>query len=203
VTREIDDPELWVLAPEEGISTLTFADLTARALDEPYPQPYEPLQRLAPWHRYGPLPKFKAGGIAAIHDEGLDAREEESVALPVAYADLLLCADLGLSVAEFFAQLVHLALPGAARNWEERALGADALTSLVASIRTLAGEVNNTPPPGLLIAQGPVCSLAAQILRKYRPELTIQTSHTFGSWKEAAATENPALFQPQARYVAF
>lgn len=199
-TRPLDDPELLVGPPRDSKS---FYELAREACASPYPRPLEPMKRLVAWNRYGSLAKLEPGGIVALHDEGLEPNEPNSYELAVREVDLALLFSLGLSLGEFYGQYLHLALPGAPSGWEEKAFGADALTSLVASMRTLVGENPTSPAPGLVIALGPVASIAAQFLKRYRPDLTIEVSTRFSSWNEAFEQYMPQLYQPGARYLEF
>jgi dienelactone hydrolase len=201
-TVPFDDPAMTVVPVEER-STLTFRDLLERALSEPYPEPFDPGARLMPWNRYGKLPEVKAGPFLAIHDAGITSKEPESIPLPVGEIDLRLCLYLGLSAGELIAQILHLAAPGGPSGWEEQGMAGDVLTSMVASMRTLIGNAPSGPPPGLAIAEGPVASFAATLLKRYRPDLTLQVSHPISDWNDALRLNLPPIIQPQARYLAF
>jgi dienelactone hydrolase len=201
-TVPVDDPTL-VVVPEGERQTVTFRELLDRALAEPYPEPFDAPARVAPWNKYVRLPEIKPGAIVAIHDAGLTPRESDSHVLPFEQIDIRLTTYLGISVAEAFAQILHLAMPGGPSTWEEKGLTGDALTSLVASMRTLMGNTPSGPPPGLLIAEGPVASFTATFVKRLRPDITIQTTHSFTGWEDALRMAIPALMQPQARYLAF
>lgn len=201
-TVPMDDPSLTVVPIEER-ATVTFRELLDRALKEPYPEPFAAEARMVPWNKYVRMPEIKPAAIVAIHDAGLSPQEEGSLVLPFEEVDLRLTIYLGISVAEAFAQILHLAMPGGPSNWEERGLTGDALTSLVASMRTLIGTAPSGPPPGLLIAEGPVASFTATFVKRLRPDITIQATHTFTGWEDAISMEIPALIQPSARYLAF
>lgn len=201
-TVPANDPEL-VVVPEEERQTVGFRELLDKALQEPYPEPFNAVARMAPWNKYVRMPEIKPAPIVAIHDAGITPREEDSLVLPFDEIDIRLTTYLGISVAETFAQILHLAMPGGPSTWEEKGLTGDALTSLVASMRTLIGNAPSGPPPGLLIAEGPVASFTATFVKRLRPDITIQTTHTFTGWEDALQMGIPALMQPQARYLAF
>lgn len=196
------DPELMVGAPGENRVTLTFRDLLSQGLDEPYPDAYVPEQRIAPWKRYGGPEPVRPGAILAIHDETvLSPKEPSSIGLPASQIDQKLCILLGLGVAETLAQMLHYALPGGPEGWEVAGAGlaGDAITTMIASVRTLV----STPeaPPKLLIAEGPTASLVARFLARYRPDLEVQTSHLWTSWREAFDLGIRENAQPSARYL--
>ncbi|MGV3619047.1 MAG: alpha/beta hydrolase family protein [Fimbriimonas sp.] len=201
-TVPFDDPSLTVVPPEERF-TLSFRELLDRALAEPYPQPFEADRRLVPWVRYAKMPEVKAGPFVAIHDAGLTPKEDDSLVLPFDEIDFRLCAYLGISIGELFGQILHLAMPGGPSTWEEKGMSGDALTSLVASMRTLVGGAPSGPPPGLLIAEGPVSSFAATFVKRLRPDLVLQVTHPITGWNDAFQIHLTALIQPQARYLAF
>jgi hypothetical protein len=200
-TEDPTKTELLVTEPHNR-ATKSFRDLLEEALAQPYPEPYRSDERQVPWRRYGNVLEVKPGAIFAIHDSVVEnPKEQSSIPLPVNDIDLKLCIMLGLSEAELFAQLIHTFLPGGPEGWEIAGAGiaGDALTSMIASVRTLV----NTPeaPPKLLVAEGPVASLTARFLHRYRPELQVQTSHLWTSWKEALQQNIPQLAQPNARYL--
>lgn len=201
-TVPMDDPELTVVPIEERV-TVTFRELLDRALSEPYPEPFGATARMVPWNKYVKMPEIKPTAIVAIHDAGITPRETESMVLPFDEIDIRLTTYLGISVAEAFAQILHLAMPGGPSTWEEKGLTGDALTSLVASMRTLIGTAPSGAPPGLLIAEGPVASFTASFVKRLRPDITIQATHTFTGWNDALTMGIPALMQPSARYLAF
>lgn len=187
---------------EGGRATVTFRDLLTKALDEPYPEPYRPEMRVAPWRRYGNLSDIRPGAILAIHDATVaNPNEPNSVGLPADELDLRLCILLGLSGAEVLAQILHFSIPGGAEGWESAGAGlaGDALTSMIASVRTLVSAPE--APPKAVVAEGPIASLVARFLVKYRPSLHAQTSHPWTSWADAVRDNLPAAAQPGARYL--
>lgn len=187
-------PELLVTTePERG--SLTFRDLTDRALREPYPEPYEAAKRLIPWRKYIRVEAMQVGAEVSIADADLKISEIDS----------RMAAYLGLSVAEVLAQWLHYALPGGPEGWEGGALGAggDIVTSMIASMRTLVGEKHQEVGPTKLIASGPVTSMVAVFLKALRPELQIETSHSYTSWLDIWSSGEEGLFQPGARYMAW
>lgn len=200
-TVPFDAPELWARSPEDR-STRTLRDLLDLALVEAYPQPFDAMARLVPWGRYGKLWELRPGGILSLHDAELTPAEPESIPLPHQEIEVRYAMYLGLSVAEVYAQLIHLTLPGAPAGWEERGLAGDALTSLVASMKTLVASPSG-PPPGLVIAQGPFAGWVAYYLAKLRPDLTIRATHPPTAWSDALRLNLESVIQPGARYLAF
>jgi len=195
------DPGLSVLS-EPSVETRTFRDLLSQALAEPYPEPYRVETRLAPWRKYASFDAIRPGAIFAFHDESIDSpKEPGSMLLPGSGIDQKLCTLLGLSVAELLAQTLHYALPGGPESWESAGTGiaGDAFTSMIASVRTLV----STPeaPPKLIVAEGPVASMVARFLLRYRPALEAQTSHLWTSWRAALNSTIPENAQPNARYL--
>lgn len=203
-TAEAQDLELWVLPVDER-QTITMRDMLATALAEPYPLAYDAAKRLVPWGKYGRLGSIASGAIVAIHDENIESpREPNSIALPISTVNQRDAIYLGLSPAEVFAQMLHLALPGAPDGFEGTLLAAPAITSMIASVKTLVNNTSSAPSaPHMITAQGPVASLVAHFLRQLRPELQVETTHAWSSWAELLASGNPALSQPAARYLAF
>lgn len=188
--------------PEDNQPTRSFRDLLSQALIEPYPEPYRNDERVAPWRKYASFDPIRPGAIFAFHDESVESpKEPGSLLIPTVDIDQKLCTLLGLSVAEVLAQVLHFALPGGPETWESAGTGiaGDALTSMIASVRTLV----STPeaPPKLLIAEGPVASMVARFLLRYRPALEGQTSHLWTSWREALDQNIRENAQPGARYL--
>jgi len=197
-----ETPALMVTHPEAR-QTVTFRDLLVRSLEEPYPQPFNGTARLAPWLKYGRVTDVKPGAILAIHDPSVgEPKEPGSILLPADQIDQRLTHYLGLSVPELFAQLLHLNLPGGPDGWETASIGAaDALTSMIASVRTLVHS--QTPEQGatMVTAAGPVASMTALFLRALRPSLAIETTHPFHGWDDALEFNLRQLVQPGARYL--
>ena len=110
----------------------------------------------------------------------------------------LLCA-LGLSQAEFLAQVLHLSLPGAPAGWEEAGLSGDPLTAMIASVKTLVSGGELAPIKSAR-ADGPLSSLVLGALRRFRPDLEIETSHHASNWNEAFKLSPSGGLQPGARY---
>jgi hypothetical protein len=179
--------------------------MLATALAEPYPQAYDPSKRLVPWGKYGRLGSIQTGAIVAIHDENIEnPREPNSIPLPLSALNQRDAIYLGLSPAEVLAQMLHLALPGGPDGYEGTLLATPAISSVIASVKTLVNSTSSAPDaPRMISAEGPVASFAAQILRQYRPGLQIESSHTWSSWHQLLASGIPALSQPSARYLAF
>jgi hypothetical protein len=200
-TVDAADPELEVSPPWDR-QTRTFRDLLDTALSAPQPEPYRIDQRMVTWRKYGNQPDVRPGAILAIHDSTVgEPKEPGSIALPSDEIDLRLATLLGMSGAEVLAQMLHFSLPGGPEGWEATgtAIGGDALTSMIASMKTLV----STPeaPPKLVVAEGPVASMVARFLARYRPSLDVQATHTWTSWREAVDHNVPENSQPGAKYL--
>ncbi len=203
-TVDAESEELLVTHPGDR-QTISMRDILKRSLLEPYPERYEVDKRLVRWAKYGRLPQIRPGAIVAIHDSTLDtAREPGSIALPVNQLNQRELIYVGLSVYEILAQLLHLSLPGAPEGWEASSvLGSDALTSIIASVKTLAGSTGPGEPPKMIVAEGPVSSMVAKFLKIYRPDLQIEVSHKWTSWSDLLDSSIKELSQPGARYMAW
>lgn len=169
--------------------SVTLGELRERALMEPYP---EISPELIPWGKYGRLEPLAISETLHLVDHGAS---DSVVALP--YVDPEVLVPLGLSVSDFFAQLVHLLLPGGPEGWEPLALQGDALTAMIASVRTLIKGSETKEPPKSVIAEGPISSLIALLLGRLRPQLSIQTTHEFGGWSDVLEA---GILVPGARY---
>ncbi len=192
-------PELWVTDDWQR-NTRTFRELLTQAMAEPYPGDYVVEERLAPWSRYGRWEIKIAGTVLRLHDPG-EAGSQDSIQLPLNETDPARCCATGVSVAEFLAQLLHLAVPGAPEGWEARATGADALSAMFSSVKTLVGGGSEQAAITSIEALGPVSSQVARFFKLYRPAVEIRTSHEMHSWQEAIASGMPALYQPSSRYL--
>lgn len=179
--------------PADALSTQTpsktLAELRDEALAHPYPEG-EP--DLVPWGKYGRLDPLPEVETLKLVDHG---ESPNVVVLPsVEPAQLV---PLGLSVPDFFAQLLHLLLPGGPEGWEPLALQGDALTAMIASVRTLMKKAESKAPPTRIEAEGPIASLTARLLKLSRPDLEITVTHEPGSWTECIAQ---GILIPGARY---
>jgi dienelactone hydrolase len=193
-------PELTVLYPEERTRT-TFRDLVAKALIEPYPS--QDLQvRLVRWGRHGRVPSVKPTATLKLVDGGETAKDGGIVGIAAHEIDQRLCVYLGLSIPEVYAQLLHLLLPGGPEGWESVA-ASDALTTMIASVKTLVGKAEAAETPVEVVAEGPVASMAALWLKAFRPEIAVSCSHPVASWSDVFASGLAELTQPGARYIAF
>jgi len=190
-TEPATSAELLVTTPEER-TTLTFRELLLNGLNEPYPSDFDATARLAPWGKYGHQEIAFSGTTLNLNDSDLLPDPEK--------LDLRLLILIGLSPAEFVAQVLHLYLPGKPEGWEANALGADAISSMIASVKTLM-KGNDQPAVKLIQAQGPFASMVAGHLKLLRPDLEIETSDAPTSWRELYETQNTALLQPSARYL--
>jgi hypothetical protein len=184
--------------------SLTFRELLDQALSNSAPQPYRVEQHLVTWRKYGTMPPLHPGAIFAIHDSTVaEPAEPGSIRLPEREIDIRLCTLLGLSIAEVLAQMCHVFLPGGPESWESSSTGIsnDPLTSMIASMKTLV----TTPeaPPKMVVAEGPVASMVARFLARYRPQLQVQATHLWTNWSQAFEQEIAPNAQPLARYLDF
>jgi dienelactone hydrolase len=203
-TLPAESEELLVTRPDQR-QTITMRDILRRSLLEPYPETYAVDRRLVRWGKYGRLPEVRPGAIVAIHDSTIDTpREPGSLALPVNQLNQRELIYIGLSIPEVLAQFLHLSMPGAPEGWESSGvLGSDALTSMIASVKTLAGGAGPGEPPKMIVAEGPVSSMVARFLKLYRPDLQVEVTHKWGSWTELLDSGIKELSQPGARYLAW
>lgn len=195
-----DAPELFV-TDWQARQTRTFQDVLQENLSQPHPDPYRIDDRLAPWLKYGTLPKLPEALTLGLHDEGAAPRTDPSIALPLEFIDGRLATLAGISVPEFLAQLLHLTLPGKPEGWESQALGGDGLSAMIASVKTLISSAAPETAPTNILASGPVASLTARFLKLYRPSLIIDTSHSWNGWADLLGANEPLLLQPKARYL--
>ena len=197
-TLEPNDPRLSVWNGNPPASS-TFADLTKSALESAYPEKYEMDERVVRWGRYGHLNREKVGQEVRITDSGRS--NGDTISLEPDAIDQRALIYLGISVPEFFAQLLHLTLPGVPEGWERTGLAGDAVTAVIASMRTLVIKSEPETPVRSIVADGPVASMCAKFLKLYRPELEISISHDYKSWMEVLNAQNHLLSQPAARYL--
>lgn len=204
-TASAVDPELLVTSPSER-TTRSFRDLLEDAMGVANPEPYSAQKRMVGWGRHGRLAKLKTGDTVAIHDNPVQASRADSIPLPIEYIDQRLCIYLGISIPEFMAQWLHLSLPEGPESWESSRMQGgtgDALTSMIASVKTLVSSAHPEVGPKKLIANGEVASMTAMFLKLYRPDLEIETSHTFSGWADAVRLDIRQLVQPSGRYLAW
>jgi dienelactone hydrolase len=203
-TEDPLSPELLVTSPEDR-QTLTSRDILRRSLAEPYPEAYDVQSRLTRWTRYGQQPTFAAGAILAIHDASVEnPKEPNSVAIPFSDFDQRKAIYLGIGLPELVAQILHGSLPGGPQGWESGSvLAADALTSMIASVKTLATAAGPQDPPKMMVAEGPASSMAALFFKLLRPEVQIEVSHHWASWMDVMGSGIREVVQPGARYLAF
>ena len=195
----LDDPTLAQVGEE---SRVTFLDILGSGNATGNAHPFDTEERLIPWAKHGHIEPLEPGASLSIHDEDLRPEPAGSKRLPYQGMDRELCQFLGLSVAEVLAQVLHYRLPGRPEGWEPAGIGGDALTSIIASVKTLVDSANPAEQLKLLVAEGPVSSEVARLLRAYRPNLEIRPSHRWQTWSELAAS-SPALIMPLARYLSF
>lgn len=191
--------DLWV-TPEWQRHSKSLREILDQAMMEPYPNDYVVEERLAPWARYGRWEIKVSGQVLRIHDPG-EPGSQDSIQLPLYDVDPALCLAQGISTAEFFAQLLHLTVPGGPEGWEARAHGADALTAMFTSVKTLVGGGSDQQPITSIEALGPVASQAARFFKILRPNVELRISHELHGWNEIVSSGNPHLLQPGARYM--
>lgn len=195
-TAPADDPELRVADPGRSI---TLRDLLGQVMAEPHPEPFRPEDRLVPWLKFGVVEVPHNAEIIGLHDlPASSPRIEPSIGLPFDQIDRRLAVMMGLSLPEFLAQVLHLSLPGHPETWEKHALAGEAFTAMIASVKTLFEASASETIPVKVVAEGPGASLTARFLARYRPDLTIDCSHSWTSWMNLAADD---LIQPLARYL--
>ncbi|CAN5519394.1 hypothetical protein BH11ARM1_BH11ARM1_11930 [soil metagenome] len=198
------DPSLLVTEPDQR-QTTTFRDVLVKALAEPYPIPYDAFGRLPRWTRYGRIPSIASGAIVAIHDASIDSpKEPGSISVDFSAINARDAIYLGLSVPEVVAQLLHFSFPGAPEGWEGAGnIHTDALTSMIASVKTLVTASQPGEPPKMFVAEGDVSSMVALFLKKLRPEISIEVSRSWDSWNSIVESGTRELTQPGARYLEF
>lgn len=177
-----------------GSGIETFTNLLMGRLSEPYPSP-DP--ELTPWGRHGRLETPKPAETYTLTDGEPGAGV---IGLPVRELDAAQLSALGLSPAEFLAEVLHLLLPGAPEGWEPVGLTGDPLTAMIASVRTLVGKAEPGVVTREITADGPVASIVAASLARWRPGLKVNLSHNFANWIDAAAAAPEGGLQPGARY---
>lgn len=198
-TEKHDSPELMVTTADQR-ETKTLRQVLEQNLAEPYPADFEPAKRLAPWNKYGPFAIKVASPDLILADPDTMPESDHTIELKPQELDLRLLIYLGMSRAEFVAQVLHLNLPGKPDGWEANALGADAISSMIASVRTLVG---GEPQEAIknVRAVGKFSSLVALHLKLLREDLEIQTSYNPTGWHELYASQEQTLVQPGARYL--
>ena len=202
-TEPFDSPELLVTSPESR-QTHTFRHLLETALEAPYPDDVEPLKRLVPWLKYGNLNLKVASPDLILADPETMPASDHTIELQPEKLDIRFLIYLGLSPAEFIAQVLHLNLPGNPEGWEANAVtGGDALSSMIASVKTLVNS--NDPQEAIkhVRAVGEFSSMVARHLRQFRGDLEIQTSFNPESWLDLYRKQKQYLIQPGARYLKF
>lgn len=202
-TEPHDSPELLVTAPEDR-QTLSFRQVLEKALEEPYPSDEDPVKRLAPWLKYGNLQLKIASPDLILADPGTMPPSDHTIELLPDKLDIRFLLYLGLSPAEFVAQVLHLLLPGKPEGWEANAItGADAISSMIASVKTLVNSNDGLEPIRHVRAVGEFSSMVARHLHAFRDGLEIQTSYNPESWLDLYRRQKPYLIQPGARYLKF
>ncbi|HVL39368.1 MAG TPA: acetylxylan esterase, partial [Fimbriimonadaceae bacterium] len=201
-TLDAHDPALTVL-PREARQTKTFREILRKSLDEPHPARIDAEGRLVPWAKYGRIEDLQPGNVLRLHDPGQQATAD-SIELPVGKLDLRSLIYLGLSVPEFLAQVLHYRMPGRPEGWEKRGLeSGDALTAMIASVKTLVDRAAPEEAPERVLARGPVASMTAWFLRLLRPEILVEASDAPTAWQDILERGHRDLIQPGARYLAW
>lgn len=201
-TAPQEDPDLAV-TDWQNRQTMTFQDVLKQNMADPHPEAFHIEDRLVSWLKYATHPKPDTGLTLGLHDIPtiLTPKTTPSIGLPYELLDSRLAAMAGLSLPEFFAQVLHLMLPGTPETWERQALAGDGLSAMIASVKTLVKSASIETVPTKIVAEGPVASLTAMFLRLYRPSLEIEASNQWSSWNDLLNTPVPQLSQPQARYI--
>jgi hypothetical protein len=188
-----ESQELAVKRPDSR----SFKSLLEEAISQPYPRPHPKDDDLPAWPKYGRLELEDTGETVTLIDplQG----QKHGIQLEFDQIDATLCHAIGLSVPEFYAQILHQLLPGGPEGWEPVALTGDAVSAMIASMKTLVQGVSPGIEPIYLRAEGPIASMTAQFVKILRPGIHIHVTHQWPGWLEAAR-EHPALVQPMARY---
>ena len=203
-TAPIDDPRLMVTTWFQR-DTKSFRDLLDEFMAFSQPEPFQQEDRLVGWGRYGKIPKAIGEEIVTLYDQTEVAPNATSIMLPIDEIDQRSCIYLGLSIPEFLGQVLHYALPGGHEPWESKAgtVSPDAITSMIASVRTLVTSANPEVVPRKIIAVGRIASMAGQFLKLLRPELELELSHTSNGWRDALDLGIRQLVQPNGRYLSW
>ena len=202
-TADVADPKLQVTTWYQRESK-SFRDLLEESLREETTDPFEAHKRLVGWGRYGRIERVKTTDSVSLHDGGTPDPSPGSIGLPFQDLDQRLAIYLGLSLPEIIAQILHYTLPGGPEGWEASTLSGnptDALTSMIASVKTLVGNAQTQIAPKKIIAVGAASSFTAMYIKLLRPDLEIETSHSLGGWQEALERNDRLLIQPGARYL--
>ncbi len=202
-TAAVDDPRLTVL-PWFDRQTKTFRDFSAHPVDSTIQAPFHHEKRLVGWGRYGRVEKIQPHDVLTIRDCRSASGRADDLILPFELLDQRLCIDLGLSVSEVFGQLLHFSLPEGPQGWEStgvQSMTGDAITSMIASMKTLVSSQTPSKPVIQVIADGPISSMVAVHLKLYRPLLDVACSHHFGGWDDLLNSGIRQLVHPGAIYV--
>jgi len=200
-TEKHSSPELLVVR-EDQRQTLTFRQILERNLDEPYPATFDAAKRVAPWLKYGHLEFKIAAPDLILADPGTMPASAHTIELAPAELNIRMLIYLGLSPAEFVAQVLHLHLPGKPDGWEADAVGnADALSSMIASVKTLVNSREQQDAIKNIRAVGKFSSMVAKHLKLLRPALEVQTDYEAMNWRSLYNANDPVLIQPGARYL--
>ncbi|HZH97400.1 MAG TPA: hypothetical protein VEX38_00395 [Fimbriimonadaceae bacterium] len=193
-TFDVADEGLRVLTGQP--ETLTLSEYAAKAALEPYPTAYDAKARLAPWGKYAKLSEAPAAEVVMLADEPLP----DVLHLPVDAIDLHALHAIGLSLPEFFAQVLHQILPGAPDRWEDVGVTGDPLSAMIASVKTLVSGGSERGGTKRVEATGPVASLTALHLGALRPEIELKIDHHWSGWRDLS---DPKLLHPQSRYLSW
>ncbi len=199
-TEKHDSPELLVTAPADR-QTKTMRSVLEEGLREPHPKEFVAEKRIAPWAKYGPAPFKVAMPDLILMDSGSGKADDHTLELRRTELNIRMLIYLGLSPAEFLAQILHMHLPGKPETWESDALTGDALSSMIASVRTLVKSAEPADPVKLVKAVGNFSSLVAMHFQLLRPGIEIDCTYQPTSWLELYETQDVGMLQPAARYL--
>lgn len=171
------------------VDSIGFRELRQLALATPYPGE---MPELRGWGKHGRVEAPEPSESLRLVDRG----EGPNVTVLPELPESSLVAT-GLSAPEFYAQVLHLVLPGGPEGWEPLALTGDSISAVIASMRTLIKASDPVPELKQITAEGPVSSLTAKFLKLYRPALEIAVTDNPRSWDEVARL---GVRIPGARY---
>lgn len=177
----------------------TFREMSRQALIESYPEPYDVDERVIRWGRYGALQRLKTASEITLVEAGSDS--ESTIVVSPTDLDFRTAIYLGVGLPELLAQILHLTLPGVPEGWERTGLAGDAVTAMIASMRTLVSKAEPEEPVSKITAHGPFASFVGAWLGVYRPELEVDLSHPPTSWVDVFDGGGDDLVQPGARYL--
>lgn len=173
----------------EPVDTLGLREVRRLAMATPYPGKDAELR---PWGKHGGVEPPVSHETLRLVDSG----ESPNVLVLPTLPEASLVA-VGMSAPEFYAQVLHLLLPGGPEGWEPLALKGDSISAMIASVRTLVKANDPVPLLTEVEAEGPLSSITALFLKLHRPSLVIRVTHEPRSWEACAEL---GLLVPGARY---